>query len=265
MDHALFITNLKNLKFFDKKYSRIYFGNEFCERLIPDKADLNKVVDFCKKNNVLISFVTPYATDKGINAISELIDLLKEEKIIDEIIFNDWGVFNKFKGILKSKRWVKGRVLTKQYKDTRFIELKKIIPKNILPWFQSSTVDTEISQDFLINKNVFRIELDNLFQGINMKLSRSDIKASLYYPYNFITTTRICQSARCTSKKKKKVTIEDGCSFECRTYTFDLKAKDMPKSMKLKGNTCFYYLDRLPKEMIEKGIDRLVFMPEIPM
>ena len=40
MDQALYISKLSSIKYFQNDFTRIYFGQEFCERLLPQKADL---------------------------------------------------------------------------------------------------------------------------------------------------------------------------------------------------------------------------------
>lgn len=131
--------------------------------------------------------------------------------------------------------------------------------------YLGNLADTKQSQEFLIKNNILRIELDNLHQGIIFDLSKSKVKASLYYPYGFISTTRLCPTANCDSKSKKILVVEQDCGFECKKYTFELSLRNFPEPMKLKGNTYFYYINKIPDNIKWKGIDRLVFQPEIPM
>jgi len=43
MEQAIFISKIENLKYVNSKYTRLYFGNEFCQRLIPRKDGRGRV------------------------------------------------------------------------------------------------------------------------------------------------------------------------------------------------------------------------------
>ena len=75
MEQVLFVSNFKNLKYWEEKYSRIYFGSEFCERLIPSDKELKEVLDFTSKKNINFSFVSCYVTDKGIERVKSLFNI----------------------------------------------------------------------------------------------------------------------------------------------------------------------------------------------
>ena len=68
MEHAIYIHNLCNIKFIEKlKFDRIYFGNEFCENLIPSEREIREIMDFAESKKINLTFVTPWSTNKGIN------------------------------------------------------------------------------------------------------------------------------------------------------------------------------------------------------
>ena len=90
MEQALFITKAENVKYFREEFTRIYFGNEFCQKLIPSKSEVEEVLSFVEKNSLNFTFVTPYVTNKGLHRLESLILFLKERKHGCEIIFNDW-------------------------------------------------------------------------------------------------------------------------------------------------------------------------------
>jgi len=59
MERALFIAKAKNLKYFNSHFNRLYFGNEFCQRLIPSEQDIEHVIDFVREHTIPFSLVTP--------------------------------------------------------------------------------------------------------------------------------------------------------------------------------------------------------------
>ncbi len=69
-EKVIFITKVSQLRYIDYKYTRIYYGNEFCERLIPSLQDLNQILDYIQKRGLNFSFVSPYVTDIGLRKIT---------------------------------------------------------------------------------------------------------------------------------------------------------------------------------------------------
>lgn len=261
MENALFISKPEHLKYWEKKYTHIYYGIEFCERLIPSVNELNKVLGFVKKKKIRFSLVTPYVTDAGIKKIKPLFKKLKKIKKNIGIIINDWGVFELAKN--NGFTMVLGRLLTKQKRGPRILNIMHKLPKGALEHFQSSNVDTNLMQEFLLKKKIYLIEIDNLLQGIKLNLKNSKIKASLYYPYAYVTTTRFCLAAGC--ENENNIMGIKPCKKECQKYTFKLTTKDMPVPLLLKGNTQFFINNKLPKNLEKMGIKRLIYQPEIPI
>ena len=264
MQKSIFITKKQNLKYWNKKYTRLYFGNEFCERLISTKEELGYIIDFVKKNDIKLSFVTPYVTNKGIEKLEHLLELLNEKLPDSEIIINDYGTLEVMQENKLKLKPVLGRLLTKQKRGPRIINIMNKLPKPAIEHFRKSNAEVPIFQEFLMKNHFERVELDNLLQGVEDDFSESKIKASLYYPYAYVTTTRFCLTAICN--KKDDIPGINPCKKECKIYgPFKLTNKNMPVPLLLKGNTQFFENKKLPKDLERKGINRLVFEPELPV
>ena len=119
MEQTLFISNLSGLKYFQEDFTRIYFGQEFCERLLPSQDDIEKVCAFSERENVHLTLVTPYVTDKGLLKVEKLIELFADKMPGAEVVFNDWGVFQFFKEKGLDVKPVLGRLLNKQKRGPR--------------------------------------------------------------------------------------------------------------------------------------------------
>ena len=288
MEKAVFITKVNQLKYIDNRYSRLYFGNEFCERLIPSILSLEQILSYVKKKKLNFSLVTPYVTNYGLEKLGVLFEFLKAEKVNCEVIINDWGVLNLINREYLEFHPVLGRLLTKQkrgpglerllerktkswlVKDphnpkARFVVFQKKLPLGLDAYYKgSNTSSVPIIHNFLINRRIKRIELDNLSQGMILGLPKGKISASVYTPYVYITTTFFCPSAGC-GQKKSLLKIKP-CKRQCQRYLFKLRHKTMPKVIFLKGNTQFYKNSKLSiKELEKSGVDRIVFEPEIPV
>ncbi len=190
MEKSIFITNLRQLEYVTVRYSRLYYGNEFCERLIPSLKELKNILDYIKVKRMDFSFVTPYVTNMGLARLKELLGFLKAKNVHCEIIINDWGVLNLINRQYPDFQPVLGRLLTKQKRGPRLIKLlkrqagprlivnpenpqqrsivfQKKLPLDLDPYYKGSNASSvPIIHNFLISQRIKRIELDNPGQGL---------------------------------------------------------------------------------------------------
>jgi len=96
--------------------SRLYFGNEFCNHLIPSSRTLSEVLARSRELGLLFSLVTPTVTDSGIDALGRLFRSLPDGS---EVIVSDWGVLRLARTEFPSLLPVAGRLLCKIMKDPR--------------------------------------------------------------------------------------------------------------------------------------------------
>lgn len=276
MEKAIFVSKIKHLKYVNETFTRLYFGNEFCERLLPSAYELKKVLKFVYKKSIAFTFVTPYVTNKGLLNLDKLFSAISNQsnqfenkskspsKNQSEIVINDWGVLE----LIKEKKpanseLVLGRLLTKMKRGPRILNFKcnKITETH----FKRSNIELPIFQKFLIENDIKRVELDNLLQGIDFDFSKNVLKASLYYPYLYVATTRRCITNSCDLLSAiNKIGIFP-CNKECQKYTLRLKHEYMPKTILLKGNTQFIKNQNIPEGLGERGINRLIYQPKIPI
>ena len=262
MEEAVFISQVKNLKYVTKRYLRLYFGNEFCERLAPSSEDLSKIFEFILNRGLNFTLITPYLTNKGLKEWMPLIKSVLDKQKNTEIVVNDWGLLRLLNREYTDLSLVLGRLLTKQKIGPRIFSIMDKIPQIMIQHFRQSNIDVPVLSDFLINKGIRRVELDNPLQGITRR--DPQLKGSLYIPFTYVTTTRFCPTATCENKVRS-LRIIASCNKECQRYTFKLQHKQMPVDLLLKGNTQFFKNDRLPENLEALHIDRLVYQPEIPM
>lgn len=264
--------------------TRIYFGAEFCERLIPSIGECREVISRARDKGMDFSLVTPYVTDTGISRLRYLFDLMACMDAPVEVIVNDWGVLGRLRNEYTGLAPVLGRLLTKQKRGPRIKRLlerrlpskiirpkepsrqgaviivaEKLPPDADLYYRGSNASSVPIIHGLLKENNVRRIEIDNLLQGIYLDMGNSGISVSAYTPYAYISTTMFCQTIGCERKHKPFLRVRP-CAKECRRYTFRLRHKSMPEDIILKGNTQFYKngLGSIRK-LEQAGIDRIVY------
>ena len=259
MEKSLFISKPANIKYWNKDYTRIYFGIEFCEVLLPDEHDLTHVLDFVDENNLNFTFVTPFVTDKGISKLRILFKSIKKHRIYKkdiEIVINDFGVLR----LLQNSRFkiLYGRLLNKQKRDPRIIDLMKS-DKELAHEFNDMYFDYEPFIRFLKSNRITRVEIDNLLEGINFNLPKG-IHGSLYLPYIYVSTTRMCLF----NNKDGQAKI-NGCKKGCQYHRLKQSSKRFKKEIILAGNTQFIYNPKISYNTKDSNIDRIVFQPDIPM
>ena len=266
MEIAVFISKVENLKYVNQNYSRLYFGNEFCENLIVSCKDLKQVLDFVERKNLDFTFVTPFVSNKGIEKLKQLLELIADRKPDSEVVINDWGILHLVNTDFNFSKLILGRLLNKLKRDPRIMVCIKKIPPSILDYLQKSNITTSIFQKLLQSNRIGRIEFDNILQGINLNTHHFNIKleGSLYYPYVYVTTTRLCPTNAC-DQIDKPIPIISSCNRECQNYEFHFKHNSMPKILILKGNTYFYKNEDIEDNLKNALISRIVYQPEIPI
>ena len=263
IERAFFVSRAEKLNRCDQgTWSRLYFGTEFCERLIADPGELEEVISFSHDRDLPLTLVTPYTTGTGLNKITSQLELLLEKADGSEVVFNDWGTFRLLTNTFTGLQPVLGRLLTKQKRGPRLMDIASRVPSSLMEHFRHGTFEVSRTAAFLQKAGIKRIELDNLLQGVRHE---SPFSASLHVPFVYISTTRICLTAGCDWENRPHQRAVFPCGHECRKYTFKLEHKDMPVPVILRGNTQFYWNEKLPGDLGKIGVDRIVISPEPPV
>ena len=258
-----FIDNIKLLNKYETK-KHIYLGSEFCEKKLFTIKDLKTIVT--RKNQQKITLVFPYLTQIYLDKVKKMLDVIdKNNNIFCEIVFNDWGLFYFIRKNYPDIKLVLGRLLTKQKSDpfayyTVFskqtisssrnnIFVPKQISQETKEYFSQTLINSKIFQKFMIENNIVRVELDNVNWKMNIKLPKQ-IKASIYYPYVKITTTRHCGL----------LNMSDKCKKQCEKYSIKLNKYRVDYNYVIKGNSVNYKNINIPKnkELHNNCIDRIV-------
>ena len=230
------------------KYKRIYFCNEFCENNFISLARVKEIVTLAQREGKGITFVTPFVTDKGLKIMERYLHEIPKGS---EVVFNDYGMLP----LLTSFTPVFGRLLNRQKRGPRIVQLKGKIPRKGYDYFQSCNLD--VIEPFLLEKGIHRAEIDNVIQGFKIKTS---LNFSLYYLWVYVSTTRLCLLNGIDDISRKKVKIGP-CKRECHKYT--LVNNKFPLPIYLKGVTQFYFNDKRPEGKSKGKYDRIVWMPEM--
>lgn len=267
MERALFIAKPGNLHYFSPQLTRLYFGTEFCERLIPAPGEIKEVISFVHERQINFSLVTPYVTNEGIRQWKKIIEIVAGELPESEIVFNDWGISRIIGRVSDRLKPVMGRLLTKIKRGPRLMNVMDMLPPDAQRYFQNTNLSVPGYRTFLMSRGIKRAELDHPLQDLTLDDIGSEMHLSLYIPFVYVTTTRFCLTASCDIPELKGMIGIFPCKKECQKYTFTLDNPVMPTSLIRKGNTIFYKNEKIPTgdELRQKKIDRLVIQPEIPV
>lgn len=247
--------------FFDSKtfatmktdnFQAIYIGNEFCERLLPSLEEFKEILNWCKAEKIKLVLLSPFLTDKGIIAFDALVEIavLKLGKF--DVVVNDWGLLSVLEDKYKDINIYLGRILTSRY----IFPLTRIRDRiNVTKSYSWNFPDDFM--DFCISKKINGFEFNSLKQLVNTKdqLRNHGLKINFYFPYIYITTTRLCN---CIDGYKGyyRDSIHK-CEYECKNFLAKMKNKMFKKNIISRGNAYFYQADiDMLKNNVE--IDRII-------
>ena len=253
------------------EFTRIAYGNEFCEHLLPSPEALRAAAE-CGRP---LTFLTPYVSDWGIARLRELLPVLGAA----EVVFNDWGVLRLLRNEFPHLVPVQGRLLNKSLRDPRvttvYAETAPVAPESSLRVLQQSNLDNTSYLALLARNGVRAVELDNLPQGNDLSFASTGVEVSVYLPFGFISTSRVCMAAGLHYRKTDKFQPGAPCRHECQTHQLTYTYTNSPFSNRdqeflLKGNTYFYrhsepMLKTLAAQAAHGDIARLVYQPRLPM
>jgi hypothetical protein len=261
MERAVLVNNVDKLTQYGEPFDRLYFGHEFCQRLFPTADQIKQAHEAATSRGKAFTVVTPFVTNAGLALLRKRLQPLLSNGAADsiEIVVNDWGVLNWLHREHPTVPLALGRLLTKQKRGPQIMNMVDRLPAPAVAHFQCSNVDIPHVQRFLESKGVKRVELDNLLQGM---VRNGGLAASLYYPYAYISTTRLCLLVDGDRPGKNFRSIAK-CSHECMHYKVTLRHEDMPVPVVLKGNTQYFRNDKLPPNLEKLNITRLVHVPEL--
>ncbi len=262
MDRAILINTLEGLPYLKDDHARLYFGVEFCERLIPSSNDVLEAFEKALSTGKKVTLVTPYVFEKGLDKLEKLLDDIEAHHTGIEVIFNDWGVLELLKDRFKP---VLGRLLNRQARGPRILEHMKLLNPEDELHYKKSVADHGFFSQFISGQGVVRVELDNLLHGID---HQSPLPASLYVPFGYVTTTRFCLAVLHERLKipEDKVLLRQllPCSRECMDQEFQISSERLPVPLYIRGTSEFYRNEHLPENLNELNIDRIVVEPEVP-
>jgi len=258
-------------------FSRCVFGNEFCEHLIAPPEKLEEILVAAGEARLPVTYLTPFCSDAGIETLRPIFHLLSLSERPVEVAFNDWGVLNLLRRDFPELTPVQGRLMNKSLRDPRVtgVYASSEAPGPALVSLRRSNLDCASYTGFLAGLDVHLAEMDNLPQGVDLSFAGDGLRASVYFPFGFISTSRICMAAGLHYRKRDKFQPGAPCRHECQSHLLEYSYTNSPfgnrdQKFYLKGNTYFYvHTEEMLRSLFQQAhsgmIDRLIFQPQLPM
>ena len=246
------------------RFTRIYYGSETCDLLIPSQSDIDALQKVQTKLKIDFTIVTPYLTQQNFSLVEKLFKYLAIHSPCAEIVINDWGALNLITERYPRFRVIWGRILNNQKRGFFFADQKttnpplvknlKMLKKDDRKYLKASILQNGYATQLLKNMHIKRIGLDNVTQGLLLGMDR-DIKIDLYYPYCYITSSPYCLTRTLSMKPLPFKRIE-----QCNKICLKTKVRTVNicgETVYLTGNHQSYFNNKLKPEILQR-IDRLI-------
>ena len=223
-------------------FDRVYTGDEFCVNRLPDTNELKDIIQVCGDSHKGLSFLLPPLTNVSVEKCRPLFQLLRREGIDIETVVNDMGTLFYLKENYPDFSLSMGRLFNKGFKDPRFKPANNCagLSDDMRQLLNESTFDQPEVMDMARQLAVARMERD-LFPFENkIEEQHGEIGRSIYFPFGYITSGRVCRLSAMSKKGRKKFLINSDCNQYCNGLPLLLKNGDTGFTLVQNGNTVFY-------------------------
>ena len=222
------------------KPARIYMGDEFCPARLPEGDELNKVFRTADQKGVPLTLLTPVLTDPGIKSCAGLFEKLKQWDPTTEVVVNDLGVLFYLKNRFPDFQLSLGRLFNKGFKDPRLEEKDLATAEETPAFLNDSSFQRKNIQHLAGTLGVQRLEQDLLPYADPDNIGTSSLETSIYFPFGYVTTGRVCLTAGLDKNPGARFQIIKDCSAPCGTRSLRLKHPGQSFDLYQNGNTIFY-------------------------
>ena len=265
----------------EREFSRLYFGQEFCEHLIPSSDDLEQAFFFARQMGWDFTYVTGYLTGVGLEKVRRNLARLAEIGHENEVVVNDWGVMRVLRQDFPALKPVLGRLLCKQKRMIRFNRRETPPPvymtgidapeadirRNQVQAYRDISLANPVYRDFLLDLGVVSADLDIVPLGLQQPEAGWGLPIGFYYPWGYAACGRNCPTAGVVDPRRAHVVLDGPCPRPCRQFNRTRELTHYPEISLQRGNTLFVFHGEYASPYFNVTIpyDRLIFEPYIPI
>ena len=205
--------------------SRVYVGNETCERLLPTSRELGSWVAAAREGGVSLTLVLPPLSRGGLAKAEGLVRAL--DGVEDpEVVAGDWGTVHRLRSLHPRLPIVLGRLTHKMLRDPRLAEY---FDSPQAPGAARAALcrSGELAPGFralMERYGIGRREVDPFLQPLEAdEWERRTEKLSVHVPYLFVTMGRACLLGAMHLEPDEKFVPGAPCRAECRRYAAEFR------------------------------------------
>lgn len=255
---------------------RVYYGNEFCQHRIPGRGEFESSCRAVSELGLPLTFVTPPVNDEGCQTLVNRLSDLERCSPGSEVVVSDWGVLRLVARDFPRLEPVLGRLMLRLLRDPRITPRyrRPDAPPDALGALQRCSLTIAAYRRLLVEHGVRRVEVDNLYQGIDIDFRSLGLRPSLCIPFGYVTTGRICILGNLHLPAEQKFgTPAQPCPRPCLRVEIALSDRNARPdggvyTFVQRGNTIF---SRQTGPLVSRGLAwaaeqgaRVVYQAEIP-
>jgi hypothetical protein len=205
--------------------SRVYVGNETCERLLPTPRAIGSWVASAGEGRLALSLVLPPLSRDGLAKAEEAVRAL--EGVPDsEVVANDWGTVHRLRSRHPGLTIVLGRLTLKMLRDPRLAEHFDS-PQAPAAAREALCRSGELAPGFralMERYGIGRREVDPFLQPLEAEEweGRSE-NISVHLPYLFVTMGRACLLGAMHREPGEKFIPGAPCRSECLKHAVEFR------------------------------------------
>lgn len=205
--------------------SRLYVGNETCERLLPTPQAIDSWVASAREGRIAFSLVLPPLSRDGLAKAEEAVRALEGvEK--SEVVANDWGTVHRLRSLHPGLAIVLGRLTHKMLRDPRLAEYFDS-PQAPMAARSALCRSGELAPGFrtlMARYGIGRREIDPFLQPLEeAEWEGRGERLSVHLPYQFVTMGRGCLPAAMHAAEKGRFVAGGPCRTECAKYAVEFR------------------------------------------
>lgn len=221
---------------------RFYLGDEFCVNRMPSEKEFEDLLHLAAAKNRPVSLLTPPLTDEGLARCLPFFDRLRSVQPAPEVVANDWGVFFTLREAYPELEVGLGRLLNKGFKDPRLPDPERFArhSQEAKELLNHCTFDSPVFQERAARLGVRRLERDLLPYGKPRVAGFERFGVSVYAPFGYFTTGRVCWAASVHRPPGKKFSLGGSCDRLCERLPLAFGRSEGGLTVLQNGNSFFY-------------------------
>lgn len=248
--------------------NRLYFGSEFCQKLMPSLDECKRAYAYALKHGMKFTFVTSALFENGLKKAEENISYMNGLKDEVEVVCNDWGAVHLIKSKYKKIKIVLGRMIDKLPREPRLSKkhFDTIYGREGVEFLQTPNIFVNEYKEILTDYGIKMVEFDCVPQGINLCDARQNNNwgIALYMPFYYVTTGVICMTQIMSADENDKFNFPKTCAQTCKNLDIIMRKPgnfigEQGLELIRKGNTVYKSIDNICEYIRMQGcFDRII-------